>query len=301
MGARWIDLVDPTRDELLAALPARVDPDVVELLAAAPRTEREARPLLEAHGSYVFGVLVAAQPGTGATDVSYVEMELVATKELLVTIRRPGEDGEPFEPMSLHAAAAGGHATAGPLVHRLVDDVVDSFQTSVDAIYAALEELEDGIELWPASRVRERIAALRKELLRVRRTVSATRATVRRIIDGRVDIGDHELFPPSVEVLFADTTESLFRVTEELDIARDLLGGVRDHHQSKVAESQGDIVKKLTVIASLVLVPSLIVGYFGQNFEEAFDDPFWSITMSSGLIVASSVVQVALFRWRRWI
>ena len=301
MGARWIDLVDPTRDELLAALPGRVDPEVVELLASPPRREREARPVFEGHGGYVFGMLVAAQQAAGETDVSYVEVGLVATTELLVTVRRPGAGGEPFEPVSLHAAAADPHATAGTLVHRLVDDVADSFLTSVDGMYAALEELEDGIDEWPASRVRERIAALRKELLRVRWTVSATHATLRRILDGRVDIGDHELFPPTVELLFADTTEALFRVTEELDIARDLLAGVRDHHQSKIAESQGDIAKKLTVIASLVLVPSLIVGYYGQNFESAFDDPLWSIGVSSGLIVASSIVQVALFRWRRWI
>ena len=91
------------------------------------------------------------------------------------------------------------------------------------------------------------------------------------------------------------------RVTEELDIARDLLAGVRDHHQSKVTESQGEVAKKLTVIASLVLVPSLIVGYYGQNFESAFDEAYWSIAVSTGLILASTLVQLTLFRWRRWI
>ena len=97
------------------------------------------------------------------------------------------------------------------------------------------------------------------------------------------------------------------RVTEELDIARDLLAGVRDHHQSKVVEGQGDVAKKLTVIASLVLVPTLIVGYYGQNFESAFDEAYWSMGVSTGLIVVD-LVQLALRwragssrRWRRWI
>ena len=90
-------------------------------------------------------------------------------------------------------------------------------------------------------------------------------------------------------------------MTEELDIARDLLAGVRDHHQSKVAEGQGEVAKKLTVIASLVLVPSLIVGYYGQNFESAFDEAYWSIGVSTGLIVLTTLVQLAIFRWRRWI
>ena len=45
---------------------------------------------------------------------------------------------------------------------------------------------------------------------------------------------------------------------------------MRDYYQAKIAEQQNEVAKKLTVIASLVLVPSFIVGFFGQNFAEAF-------------------------------
>lgn len=76
---------------------------------------------------------------------------------------------------------------------------------------------------------------------------------------------------------------------------------MRDHHQSQIAEANADIVKKLTVIASLVLVPTLIVGFYGQNFEEVFSDSYWSLGVSTMLIAASSIVQLVLYRWRRWI
>ena len=112
---------------------------------------------------------------------------------------------------------------------------------------------------------------------------------------------DVVLFPTDVEALFVDTYETLVRVTEEIDVARDLLGGVRDYYQAKITEQQNDVAKKLTVIASLVLVPSLIVGFYGQNFGEAFQDWYWGIGVSVGLILATTIVQVALFRWRRWI
>ena len=106
---------------------------------------------------------------------------------------------------------------------------------------------------------------------------------------------------PEVERLFADTYDILVRVTEELDLARDLLAGVRDHLQSKVAENQNEVGKKLTVIASLVLVPSFIVGFYGQNFEGVFDREYWALGVSVGLILVSTLMQLALFRWRRWI
>jgi magnesium transporter len=300
VAATWLDMVDPTREEVLAALPVQVDPDVVEMLAAHPGDGREPRPVIEGHGAYAFGVLMAARPLPEDDRVSYQEIDFVAMPGHLVTVRKTPTSGAPYDVAGLYPAAEQ-DASSGELVHRLVDDVADTYLEALDAAYAEIEELEDSIDTWPASRVRTRISDLRHELLHSRRTVAATRAAVRRILDGRIEVGDHALFPPAVERLFAESYETLVRVTEELDIARDLLAGVRDHHQSKVTEGQGEVAKKLTVIASLVLVPSLIVGYYGQNFESAFDEAYWSIAVSTGLIAASTLVQLALFRWRRWI
>jgi magnesium transporter len=301
VSARWLDLVDPSREELLATLPIQVDPEVVEALVARSEDGREPRPLLESHGTYVFGVLLAARPLPDEDRVTYVEVDFVATPGVVLTVRKtPGRGGEPFDVSALHAAVEQ-DASAGELVHRLIDEIRESFFESIDAVYAEIEELEDALETWPPGQVRRRLAELRHELLHSRRTIAATRAAVRRVLDGRVDIGEHALFPPDVERLFSDTYETLVRATEELDIARDLLAGVRDHHQSMVVEGQGEVAKKLTVIASLVLVPSFIVGYYGQNFESAFDEAYWSIGMSTGLVVVSTLIQLAIFRWRRWI
>jgi Mg2+ and Co2+ transporter CorA len=301
VDVRWIDLVDPTPEELLASLPAQVDPEVVEVLATRPGDGAAVRPLIESHGAYIFGLFMAARSLPDENRLDYLEVGLVATTSLVVSVRKsPAGGGDPFDLSGLGPASADG-APAGILVHRLVDDVADSYVSSLDAVYGEIEELEDGIDDWPSSEARRRISGLRHQLLHSRKLVSATRGAVRRIVDGRVEIGEHALFPTDVELLFMDTTEALVRVTEELDIARELLGGVRDHHQSKVAESQGEVGKKLTVIASLVLVPSLIVGYYGQNFASAFDEPYWSIGVSTSLIVASTIAQLALYRWRRWI
>jgi magnesium transporter len=153
----------------------------------------------------------------------------------------------------------------------------------------------------PGHDVRRRIAVLRNELLHARRASTATRGIARRVVDGRLEIGHSELFPADSEARFVDTYETLVRVTEELDVARDLLGSVRDYCQAKIAEQQNEVGKKLTVIASLVLVPSFIVGFYGQNFAGEFQSWFWSFGVSLALILATTVVQLALFRWRRWI
>lgn len=299
MAARWVDLVDPTREELLDALALPLDPEVVEALVSRPEDGREPRPLLESHGSYAFGVFVAvsARPEGG---VDAHEIDFIAAPELLVTVRKTRPSGTAFDLAAVHPAHKQ-DAPVGVLVHRLVDDVADSYLELFDAVYADIDDLEDHIdELRPAN-IRLRLSEIRHELLHRRKMVSATRAAVRRVLDGRVEVGEHALFPPEVESRFGDTYDTLVRATEELDVARDLLAGARDHLQAKVAETQNEVGKKLTVIASLVLVPSLIVGFYGQNFEEVFSDKYWSIGVSTGLIVSSTIVQLVLFRWRRWI
>jgi len=294
--SRWTDLLDPTREELLAALPTGVDPHEVEAILAEPLDRP--RPRLEGHADYVFGVLVSMAPAPDGVAIENREIDFVATAERFVTVRKTPTHGTPWPPECLEAV---GDVTVGELVFHLFDDVAQSVLEVVDAADAAIDELEDHIEEWPSVLVRRRISALRHELIHARRTVGATRGKVRRISDKRLDTAGETLFPESVERLFSDTYETLFRAGEELDVARDLLASSRDYHQALIAENQNEVAKKLTVIASLVLVPSFIVGFYGQNFQGVFDREFWTLGVSVGLIVASSLIQLALFRWRRWI
>ena len=299
MASQWIDLVDPTREEL-HALPIQLDPEAVELLAEPAGDGRGVRPLLEAHGSYVLAVLSRPHVRSGEAPVTYLELDVVASPTAFVTVRKTGPRGD-LVPVDGVDALVDADAAPGAVFQGVVDDAADAFLEVLDALFESIDHLEDDIEHLSGADIRRRIAALRNELLRARRASSATRGIARRVIDGRVDVGHSELFPQDVEGRFVDTYETLVRATEELDVARDLLGGVRDYYQAKVAEQQNEVGKKLTVIASLVLVPSFIVGFYGQNFAEAFRDAYWSIGVSVGLILATTVVQLVLFRWRRWI
>lgn len=296
MAARWLDLVDPTPDELLRSLPSHVDPDVVEALAA-PAEERP-RALLEGHGGYVFGVIVSILPVPEQDRLVSREIGVVATPELLVTVRKTPPEGAPWEPAPLRVADG---ASVGELVHLLVDDAAESFLDAVDAADAEIDELEDHIDDWTSAQVRRRLSSLRHDLLHARRAVGATRSAVRRVVDRTLDVRSDALFPEHVERQFADTYDTLIRAAEELDVARDLLASSRDYHQSLIAENQNEVVRKLTVIASLLLLPTLIVGFYGQNFVRAFDESYWKLGVSLGLIVSSTFLQLGLYRWRHWI
>ena len=300
MATAWIDLVDPTQEEILQVVAVSLDPHAVEVLASPAVAGRGARPTLEAHGGYVLAVL--AYPRIHPTEhrVEYLELDVLATPTAVLTVRKSGEHGD-VAPVDAIAARAEAGAPCGALMHAAVDDVTDALLDLLDDLYEQIDELDGAVERLPGTEVRRRVGELRHELLLVRRTAGGTRGIARRVVDGRIDVGDSQLFPHDVEVLFVDTYETLVRTTEDLDLARELLGGVRDYYQAKVAELQNDVAKKLTVIASLVLVPSFIVGFYGQNFADEFREGYWGVSVSVSLIVATTLAQLAVFRWRRWI
>ena len=108
--------------------------------------------------------------------------------------------------------------------------------------------------------MRDELSALRHDILHVRRTLSPTRDAVRRVFDDRVDVrvGEVELFDRATELHFADAYEKLMRASEALDLSRDLVSGVRDYYQAKVANDQNEVMKRLTIVASLLLPASRV-------------------------------------------
>ena len=124
-----------------------------------------------------------------------------------------------------------------------------------------------------------------------------------RVVDKRVDLEGAEAFPHDIEVAFGDAYDKLLRAIDGLDLARELLAGARDYSQAKIANDQNEVMKRLTVIASLLLLPTFIVGLYGQNFRHHFPELAWQYgyLWSWFLIVGTTVLQLWFFRRKRWI
>lgn len=235
--------------------------------------------------------------------VYYQQVHLLLTHTLLVTVRKTPSDGKPFDSSVVHAACDSERvASAGMYAFHLVDEVAERYLTLIDDLSSEIDELEEHVEDWPAQKVRERLSRLRHDLLRIRRTLAPTRDAVRAIVDNRLEIKGRELFPRDVEVHFGDAYDKFLRASEGIELSRDLVAGVRDYHQAKVANDQNEVMKRLTVIASILLVPSLIVGVYGQNLHGAPEAKWaYGYWWSWSLIVLATLAQLAYFRKKHWI
>jgi magnesium transporter len=303
VAATWIDLLDPSADELRAKAPRELEETAIDRLLAPPEHEDEPRPTLQGHGDYVFGVFLIAVAKRDEDRVYYQEIDLVLTHDTLLTVRKTPPGGLPACDVATVEKSVKPEDSAGMMAYRLIDEIAERYLTLVDDLDEEIDELEDLVETQPADQTRARISALRHDLLHIRRTLTPMRDTVRRVIDNTVEVEEGpEVFPHDVEVAFNAAYDKFLRASDGLDLARDLLAGVRDYSQAKIANDQNEVMKTLTVIASLLLLPTFIVGLYGQNFVNIPEVRWgWGYAWSWGVIVVTTCIQLWFFRRKRWI
>jgi magnesium transporter len=303
MAATWVDLLDPSADELKANAPRELEETALDLLLAAPAHEDEPRPTLQGHGDYVFGVFLLAVAIPEEDCVYYQEIDVVITHDTLLTVRKTPPGGRPAFDIAPAKAEVRSDDSAGMIAYRLVDEIAERYLDLVDALDGEIDELEDKVEDQPAEATRQRISELRHDMLHIRRTLAPMRDAVRRIIMNAVEVEQgHEVFPQEVEVAFNAAYDKLLRALDGLDLSRDLLSSVRDYAQAKVANDQNEVMKRLTVIASLLLLPTFIVGLYGQNFVNIPELHWrWGYGYVWGVIVVTTVAQLWWFRKNDWI
>jgi magnesium transporter len=297
---RWIDLIDPTEDVLRKHLPDRLHATALEALLEPHVHDDEPRPRIESHGDYVLGILLLPVAVPAEDRVFYQEVDFVATPEQLVSISKTPPGEQPFDPKPAKEACRS-HEEVGMYVFHLLDEIAERFLDLVDALDAEIDELEDMVADERPQAVGARLRELRHDVLGIRRTLSPTRDAVRKVVDNRVELDDGELFPHDVEISFGSAYDKFLRASEALDSSRDALAGVRDYLQGKISNDQNEVMKRLTVIASLLLLPTFIVGLYGQNFHHIPELGWsWGYWWAWGLIVVTTIGQLVFFKWKRW-
>jgi magnesium transporter len=299
--SEWIDLLDPSEADVRTAWPSDVHPQAIETLLQPHTHADEPRPKIESHGTYAFAVLLVPVVVKEEDRVYYREVDLLITHDHVLTVRKTPPEGTPIDLEPVRAACHVG-TPAGMVAYHIVDEVAEGFLDMIDDVHEEIDELEDNVDVWDNDTIRRRLSDLRHDLLHIRRTLAPTRDAVRRVIDDRVELDEEELFPHEVELHFGDAFDKLLRASEGLETARDLIGGVRDYHQSKVANDQNEVMKRLTLVASIFLPPTFIAGVYGQNFAH-MPELGWAqgYGFSWSIIILTTLGQLWYFRRKHWL
>jgi magnesium transporter len=184
------------------------------------------------------------------------------------------------------------------LLFVVLDTLVDSYFPVLDTIDEVIDELENATITDTSNQVQAR-------LFHVKRSV----ALMRRVISPQVEVCNAlitrtgEVIPQPMEPFFATIHDHMVRAFEVLDSYRDLLSGLLDVYLTTVSNRLNDVLKQLTIIATIFLPITFVTGVFGQNFgfsPQVVHDSgynFWFVLAFIGLVTAG---QLWYFRRRGW-
>jgi magnesium transporter len=299
--SQWVDLIDPSEEELRKHLPSGVRPTALAALLEPHVHDDEPRPRIESHGDYIFGIFLLPVEVADEDRLYYQEVDFLATNDTLVSVSKTPPGEEPFDPQPAKDACRP-NDPIGMFVYHLVDEIAERYLDLIDALDDEIDELEDMVAVKSTPEVGHRLRELREDVRGIRRTLSPTRDAIHKILDGRIELDDGELFPRDVEIAFGDAYDKFMRASEGLESSRDALSSVRDYLQGKISLDQNEVMKRLTMVASLLLLPTFIVGLYGQNFHN-IPELGWSFgyAWSWGWIIVTTIGQIAFFRWKKWL
>ena len=182
------------------------------------------------------------------------------------------------------------------LLYSLADELVADYMPVVEAFDEAIDAVEDRVFSTPSRSLLEQIFALKRGLLHLRRVIAPQREVLNKLARG-----DYQVIDAGDRVLFRDVYDHLVRLYDISESLRDLVGGALDTYLSAVNNRMNEVMKTLTLITTLFMPLSFLVGFFGMNFFQATSlFGSWTGRTAFGLLIAAMILlPLGMFLWIR--
>ncbi len=221
------------------------------------------RPKIEDYGDYVFLVLKMLYYDQNEREVISEQVSLVVGKNFVVTFQE--REGDVFQPVRDRIQKGKGRIRnlgSDYLLYALVDAVVDHYFFIMEEIGEDIEELETQLLNDPKPSVLKSIQKLRKELIFLRKAVWPLREVVNTLLRG-----DSSLVKKNTLMFIRDVYDHTIQVIDTTETCRDLVSGLQDLYLSSISNRMNQVMKVLTIIATIFIPLTFIAGIYGMNFE----------------------------------
>ena len=183
------------------------------------------------------------------------------------------------------------------VLHAIIDIVVDRYLPTLESIGETIDKVEDDLLINPHVTLLQTIFDLKRGMLQFRRAVSSQRELLNILIRD-----DTHVISKEMRIYFRDVYDHAVRAMEMVETYRDLLTGSLDIYLTQMANRTNDIVKGLTILATIMLPLTLVTGYYGMNFEyiPLLKDPngVWYVT---GAMFVITISMLGYFKYKKWI
>jgi len=290
----WVDLQAPSIPESLI---------LSDTMGFHPLSVEDAMssvqfPKIEAYDGYLYVVLHAIDFTAAGRGFRTHDIDFFLGATYLVTVH----DGRSrsIEELRDHCPRNSRILGDGPvsLFQRIIDSMIDHYRPEIEKLEDRLDELETRVFEQPTP-------ALAREILREKQDVSSLRRVTTPQRDVVARLARREFVDISTEMAFRfrDIHDHLVRIADDATLFQDRITGILDAHLSNTSNRLNEVMKVLTVVATIFMPLTLLTGMYGMNvdlphFPGGPSAQFWWLF---GIMAATIVLMLALFRRKHWI
>lgn len=227
------------------------------------------RPKLEEYDDYVYFTLrvllpaASEDPPAEESSIRESQLSIVLCRQTVITFNEFGT--QPFEPVLQRVLHGKGKITSKKedyLVYALFDAVVDNYFLVLEDFGEQIEALEDVIFSRPDSFTLEKLHNLKRELAAMRRDVWPLREIINQLVRDEIPFIEASSYK-----YFRDVYDHTIQIIETLESMRDIVSGLFDIYLSSISHRMNQVMKVLTVIATIFIPLTFIAGVYGMNFQ----------------------------------
>lgn len=292
-GLLWLDLVNPGKGEM----------DILEkVFELHPLTLEDCintitRPKIEQFEKYTFIVMHAAATTPRAQRIRTIELNICLGKNFIITIHQEAIKGVGTAIERTQKNPSTMSKGSDTLLHLVVDSLVDNFIPVLDVMDYKISNIETQVLTNPTQKTLNNIFAAKKDILYLRRFIGPQREAV-----NILSKENFQFINPKRRVYFRDVYDNMIFINDTIDTYRDVINGAFDAYLSTISNRTNDIMKVLTIIATIMMPLTLITGIYGMNFRIM---PLlmwkWGFSSISALMILIGIGMLIYFKRKDWI
>jgi magnesium transporter len=256
------------------------------------------RPKAEVFDDYLFLVFKMLYYDSTARHIEAEQVSLVLKDNTLVSFQEiPGDVFVPVRDRIKKGKGRIRRSGCDYLAYALMDAVVDHYFTVLDTFGEKIEHLEQELLAEPEPSVLQRLYNMKREIIFFRKQVWPIRELLNTLIKE-----DSPFIAESVHVFLRDVYDHTIQVIDTIESFRDVLSGLLDIYLSLTGNKMNEIMKVLTIIATIFIPLTFIAGIYGMNFEHMPELKWpWAYPALWGIMVALFIGLLMWFKRKKWL
>lgn len=256
------------------------------------------RPKFEEHDDYLYIVLKKLALEHNEFLVDYEQISILVLNNFVVTFKERRDDF--FSPLKLRLRNSKGRIRnlgADYLTYAIIDTIMDNTFIVLDSLDEIAESTEETLLSNPGNETLATIQRIKRELIYMRKSVSPTRDLLNLMLKS-----ESGLINEKTHIYIRDVYDHALRITDSIESYRDMFSGLLDIYISSVSNKMNEVMKVLTVFASIFIPLTFIAGIYGMNFEFMPELKWkWAYPLLWVVFLVTTVSLLSYFKRKKWL